>query len=53
MQLVRHDIDFVRANGLAAKRSGMRRSPSLTMLDDLKKKREEEITNYQKGHVPQ
>ena len=50
---MRRDIDFIKANGRAARNSGMRRSPSLTMLDDLKKKREDEINNYQKGHVPQ
>ncbi len=48
----RNNIDFVKANGMAVKHSGMRRSPSLTMLDDLKKKREEEEKSYQRGVVP-
>jgi len=39
-------------NGKAVKHAGMKRAPSLTALDDLKKKQEDELTNYSKGQVP-
>lgn len=52
VRLQRHDIDFVKLNGMTAKRIPMRRSPSLTQLDDLKKKHADDISQYQRGEVP-
>ena len=52
MNLKRNDFDFVKMNGMAARHAGMRRSPSLTALDDLKKRQEDTQTNYKKGEVP-
>lgn len=52
LKLIRRDIDFVKLNGMTAKKMPMKRSPSLTALDDLKKKHDENEKNYQKGVVP-
>lgn len=48
----RNDVDFIKTNGMAARHVGMKRSPSLTALDDLKKKQDEEEKRYQRGQVP-
>lgn len=52
LSLVRNNFDFIKINGQAVKNTRMQRSPSLTALDDLKKKQEEEQKNYKKGSVP-
>lgn len=52
VSLYRRNIDFIKLNGKAVKYAGMRRAPSLTALDDLKKKQEEELAHYPKGQVP-
>jgi len=52
VSLKRNNIDFVKLNGTAARHSNMRRSPSLTALDDLKKKQDDAKQNYRKGTVP-
>ena len=52
MKLKRNEIDFVKTNGRAARYGEMRRSPSATAIDDLKKKKEDEINSYRKGQVP-
>ncbi|XP_064630674.1 enkurin domain-containing protein 1-like [Lineus longissimus] len=52
VELIRRDIDFIRVNGKSVKHAGMRRSPSASMLDDLKKKQEDEMETYRKGVVP-
>ncbi|XP_013399062.1 enkurin domain-containing protein 1-like [Lingula anatina] len=50
--LKRNNFDFIRINGHNAKYSQMKRAPSLTALDDLKKKKEEELQQYERGKVP-
>ncbi|XP_053392712.1 enkurin domain-containing protein 1-like isoform X2 [Mercenaria mercenaria] len=52
VQLVRHDFDFIKVNGRAVKHSHVPRAPSLTALDDLKKKQEDEFKKHKKGEVP-
>ena len=49
---MRKDVDFIKVNGRSVKSASMKRSPSLTALDDLKKKKEDEEKNYKKGTVP-
>lgn len=52
VQLVRNDIDFIKVNGRAARHGIVPRAPSLTALDDLKKKQDEEYKKHRKGEVP-
>lgn len=52
VKLVRHEVDFIKANGRAVKAHSLQRSPSLTALDDLKRRKEEEERSYQRGVVP-
>ncbi|KAH3863580.1 enkurin domain-containing protein 1-like isoform X1 [Dreissena polymorpha] len=52
VQLKRNNFDFIKINGKAVKNTTMVRSPSLTALDDLKKKQEEEYKQHKKGEVP-
>lgn len=52
VQLVRHDFDFIKLNGRAVKHPHVPRAPSLTALDDLKKKQEDEFKKHKKGEVP-
>lgn len=47
-----NNYDFIKINGIAARQGKMTRAPSLTALDDLKKKQEEELKKYKKGEVP-
>jgi hypothetical protein len=50
--VTRHNFDFIKVNGIQARKSKMFKSPSLTNLDELKKKQEEELQRYKKGVVP-
>lgn len=52
VKLMRNDIDFIKVNGRAARQGQVPRSPSLTALDDLKKRQEEEYKRHKKGEVP-
>ena len=52
VQLVRNDIDFIKVNGRAARHGIVPRPPSLTALDDLKKKQDDEYKKHRKGEVP-
>ncbi|XP_052786335.1 enkurin domain-containing protein 1-like isoform X2 [Mya arenaria] len=52
VQLKRNDFDFIKINGRSAKHSQVPRAPSLTALDDLKKKHEEEYRRHKLGAVP-
>ena len=52
MKLKHNNFNFIKINGMAAKHRSMKRSPSLTALDDCKKKQEENEKNYKKGSVP-
>lgn len=52
VKLIRRDVDFIKLNGNAVKHVPMVRSPSLTALDELKKKAEDEEHNYKRGRVP-
>lgn len=51
-KLTRHNFDFIKVNGISAKKAKIVKSPSLTNLDELKKKQEEELHRYKKGVVP-
>ncbi|XP_067671204.1 enkurin domain-containing protein 1-like [Haliotis asinina] len=51
-KLIRRDIDFIKLNGRTVKHTKMQRAPSLTALDDLKKRDEDKLHNYQRGEVP-
>lgn len=52
VKLIRKNIDFIKANGRSVKYCSVKRSPSLTALDELKKRKEEEESSYQMGVVP-
>jgi len=52
VKLTRNNFDFIKINGRAVRHSGMARAPSLTALDDLKKKQEDEFKKHRKGEVP-
>lgn len=52
VKMVRHNFDFIKINGRNARHSQMQRSASVTALDELKKKDEEAMMNYNKGDVP-
>ena len=53
VQFIRREIDFVKANNLAARRLlVMHRSPSVSALDDIKKRLDEEEKNHKRGEVP-
>ena len=52
IKLQRNSFDFIKINGITAKHVKVPRSPSLTALDDLKKKQEEEYSKHKKGQVP-
>lgn len=52
VKLTRHNFDFIKVNGIAAKNSKIFKSPSLTNLDELKKKQDDELKRYKKGVVP-
>ncbi|VDI03321.1 Hypothetical predicted protein [Mytilus galloprovincialis] len=52
VKLTRHNFDFIKVNGIAARNSRMYKSPSLTNLDELKKKQDDELKRYKKGVVP-
>ena len=52
VQLVRNDFDFITLNGRAVKHPQVVRAPSLTALDDLKKKQEDEFKKHKTGEVP-
>lgn len=52
MTIARRDLDFIKLNGRAVKHANMKRSPSLTALDDLKKKQEDNEKGYKRGEVP-
>lgn len=51
-KVTRHNFDFIKVNGIQARKSKMFKSPSLTNLDELKKKQDEELQRYKKGVVP-
>ena len=50
--LVRRDLDFIKINGIGARKYRIPRSPSLSALDDVKKQSEEKNNTYRKGEVP-
>ena len=52
INIVRHDIDFVKVNGCAAKRFQIKKSPSMTALDDVKKQVDTDEKMHRKGEVP-
>lgn len=53
VQLIRHDVDFLRVNSLSAtKARPLRRSPSVSAIDELKKRQEDELRSYRKGEMP-
>jgi len=52
VKLNRNDFNFIKINGINARRSKVPRSPSLTALDDLKKQQEEEYNKHKFGAVP-
>ena len=51
-RLVRRDIDFLKVNSQSAKNPVLRRSPSVSALEELKKHSEQEQKNYRKGELP-
>ncbi|KAK0043795.1 enkurin domain-containing protein 1 [Biomphalaria pfeifferi] len=50
--LIRHNWDFIKVNGINAKRASLNRPHSLTALDDSKKRQEDLLNNYHFGEVP-
>ena len=52
VRLIRRELDFIKLNGKGVKKVQMRKSPSMSALDDLKAWKEEQDQKYQKGEVP-
>lgn len=52
MKLIRHNFDFIKVNGCSAKHSKIQRPPSLTALDELRKKDDDRMADYEFGEVP-
>ncbi|BFZ02734.1 hypothetical protein BsWGS_05773 [Bradybaena similaris] len=52
VKLIRHDFDFIKVNGINAKRATLQRPQSLTSLDNFKKRQEELLSHHEKGKVP-
>ncbi|XP_059170071.1 enkurin domain-containing protein 1-like [Physella acuta] len=52
VKMIRHNFDFIKVNGINAKHSGVHRAPSLTALDDLKKRQQDLLSHHQFGAVP-
>ncbi|KAK7003681.1 enkurin domain-containing protein 1 [Biomphalaria glabrata] len=50
--LIRHNWDFIKVNGINAKKASLNRPHSLTALDDSKKRQEDLLNNYHFGEVP-
>lgn len=50
--LVRRELDFIKINGIGARKYRIPRSPSLTALDDMKKASDDKNNVYRKGEVP-
>lgn len=50
--LIRRDIDFLKVNSQSAKKHILRRSPSVSALEELKKHNEQEQRNYKRGEMP-
>ncbi|XP_074647842.1 enkurin domain-containing protein 1-like isoform X2 [Tubulanus polymorphus] len=53
VKMFHRDTDFIKVNGRAAKFYDMKRAPSLTALDDLKKKHNDDERLYRRGIVPE
>lgn len=52
VKMIRHNFDFIKVNGRNARHFQTHRAPSLSSLDDLKKKDEEQLADYCRGEVP-
>ncbi|KAL5019310.1 hypothetical protein ScPMuIL_005032 [Solemya velum] len=52
VKMNRNTLNFIKVNGLLAKSTKIQQSPSLTELDNLKIKDEENLMSYQRGVVP-
>ena len=52
VRLVRRELDFIKLNGKAVKQATMKRSPSATALDELRKRSDEAEKSYKRGQVP-
>ncbi|PVD38218.1 hypothetical protein C0Q70_00829 [Pomacea canaliculata] len=52
VKLIRHNFDFIKVNGCSAKHSKIQRPPSLTALDELRKKDDDRMADYEFGEVP-
>ena len=50
--MVRRDLDFIKMNGKAVKQPSMKRSPSATALDELRKRHDDKERAYIRGAVP-
>jgi len=51
-QMIRREVDFLKVNSQSAKKHVLRRSPSASALEELKKHSEQEHQNYRKGELP-
>ena len=49
---MRHEVDFIKVNGRNARHSKLERPSSATALDELKKKEDTAMAEYNKGEVP-
>ncbi|CAG5132510.1 unnamed protein product [Candidula unifasciata] len=52
VKLIRHDFDFIKVNGVNAKKATLPRPQSLTSLDNFKKRQEELLSHHEMGKVP-
>ncbi len=52
VRIERKPVNHIAENAKKAKTVKMKRAPSLSALDDLKKKKETELTEYKRGDVP-
>ena len=48
----RKNVDFVKMNSHGVKNVPLRRSPSISTLDEQKQRKEIEMTSYKRGEVP-
>ncbi|XP_005101585.1 enkurin domain-containing protein 1 [Aplysia californica] len=52
VKLMRNDFDFIKVNGVNAKRAAISRPPSATTMDDYKRRQEDLLQSHEYGEVP-
>ncbi|GFN86298.1 enkurin domain-containing protein 1-like [Plakobranchus ocellatus] len=52
VKLVRNNFDFIKVNGINARRHAVQRPPSATSVDDYRRRQDELLSHHQFGEVP-